>query len=119
MSPALVAVASALVLSLAGNAVLGWAWLGTRDALVQAVSDRDLARSSASACSDATDDLRKLADRRAAVAKKAQAIARSQAAAHEQLAQTILSTPAALTGDDCGSARVRVDRWLIERGVAR
>lgn len=119
MNPVLVAVASALVFSLAGNAALGWVWLGTRDALVQAVSDRDLARSSASACSDATDDLRKLADRRAAAAKKAQASARRQAAAHEQLAQTILSTPAALAGDDCGSARVRVDRWLVERGGVR
>src|SRR5437868_8889144 len=69
----------------------------------------------ASVCSDATDDLRDLADQRAVIARKAQANAREQAAAREQLAQMILSTPAVLVGDDCGSARVRVDRWRVER----
>lgn len=119
MSPALAALAGAIALSVAANAALGWAWIGTRHELAKAVSERDATRALASACSDATDDLRNLADERAATARKAQASARGAAAAREELAHTILSTPAALAGDDCGSARVRVDRWLIERGEAQ
>ncbi|WP_177225418.1 hypothetical protein [Variovorax sp. OK605] len=69
----------------------------------------------ASACSDATDDLRELADRRAVEAKKAQAIARDAANGRQQTAHTILSTPAAVPGDACASAQVRVDAWLWGR----
>lgn len=109
------AIAVALSLSVAANAVLGWAWLDAREELVVAARDRDTARGDASACSDATDDLRDLADKRGKEAKVAQAAARRTALAHEQLALQILGTPAAVPGDDCGSARVRADAWLRER----
>ena len=64
--------ALALLASLAANGLLGWAYLGQRDDATQARADlgameqqRDGARADARACSDATDDLRTLADQRA------------------------------------------------------
>ena len=105
----------ALGLSVAGNAALGWAWVGAREKGATTVVERDNARSAASACSDATEDLRDLADKRAAEAKKAQAAARTAATGRQQTAQTIMSTPAAVPGDACASAQVRVDGWLKGR----
>ena len=105
----------ALGLSVAGNAALGWAWVGAREKAATTVAERDNARSAASACSDATEDLRDLADKRAAEAKKAQAAARSAATGRQQAANTILSTAAAVPGDACASAQVRVDAWLRGR----
>jgi hypothetical protein len=116
-TPLLWALAVLLALSMSGNAALGWAWLDARDALAVSTTERDNARGAASACSDATDDLRDQADRRAAEARTAQAKARAVAARHEQLAQAILATPAAVPGDDCGSTRVRIDAWLQGRAA--
>lgn len=104
-----------LALSVVGNAALGWAWLGARDQVAATTTQRDNARAAASACSDATEALRELADKRGAEAKRAQAAARQAASQREGRAQQILSTPSALPGDDCGSARVRVDGWLKGR----
>jgi hypothetical protein len=106
-----------LALSVAGNAALGWAWLGARDQVATTVTERDNARAAASACSDATEALRDLADKRGAEAARAQAEARKAASHREGRAQQILSTPAAVPGDDCGSARVRVDGWLKGRAA--
>lgn len=107
--------ACALALSVAGNAAIGWAWRAARDQVVATTAERDNARAAASACSDATEALRELADKRAAEAKRVQAAARLAAGAHEGRAQQILSTPAAVPGNDCGSARVRVHGWLKGR----
>lgn len=104
-----------LGLSVAGNAVLGWAWIGAREKAATTTLQRDDARAMTSACSDATDDLRELADIRGATAKKAQAVARDAALVRQRAAQTILSTPAAVPGDACASAQVRVDAWLRGR----
>lgn len=106
-----------LALSIAGNAALGWAWLGARDRAAVAITERDDARAAATACSDATEALRDLADKRGEEAKRAQAAARQAAGQRESRAQQILSTPAAVPGDDCGSARVRVDGWLKGRAA--
>jgi len=105
----------ALGLSVAGNATLGWAWIEAREKAVTSTLQRDDARAAASACSDATEDLRDLADKRAVEAAKAQAAARSAATVRQQTANTILSTPAAVPGDACASAQVRVDAWLKGR----
>lgn len=107
----------ALGISVAGNAALGWAWVGARERAATSILQRDDARAAASACSDATEDLRDLADKRAAEAKRAQALARIAATEHQQAANTILSTPPAVPGDACASAQVRIDGWL--RGRAR
>lgn len=105
----------ALGISVAGNAALGWAWVGAREKAATSVLQRDDARAAASACSDATENLRDLANKRAAEAEKAQALARSLALGHEARAQTILATPAAVPGDACASAQARIDGWLKGR----
>ena len=114
--------AIALLASLATNGAMGWAYLGQRDDAAQARADlgaveqqRDGARADASACSDATDDLRTLADQRAIEAQAARAEAAAQARTHQQKADAILATPPAVPGDDCKSAQMRVDNWLKGR----
>lgn len=111
-----------LALSLALNAALGWAYLGQRDKTTEAQSavtameqQRDGARAAASACSDAVEDIRTMADKRATEAKAARAAAAVQTRSHNEKADTILSTPAAAPGDDCRSAQVRVSDWLKGR----
>lgn len=101
--------------SIALNVVLGGLWLHARDVATTTTVQRDTARADASACSDATEDLRMQADKRAAAAKPVRAIAREQAATREARADALLSTPAAVPGDDYASARARVDAWLKGR----
>lgn len=115
MNPLIVGLALALALSMGGTAAIGWAWLGTRDELATATVERDNARGLASACNDATEALREQADQRAAAAKPRQAAARATAATHGNRALEILTTPAAVPGDDYASARRRVDGWLQRR----
>lgn len=109
-------------LSIALNAALGWAYLGQRDKTAKAEAgviameqQRDGAREAASTCSDAVEDLRTVADQRAAEAKAARAEAAARAKGHNQKADSILSTPPAVPGDDCRSAQVRVADWLKGR----
>lgn len=115
MTAAMQALALALVLSVAGNAGLGWAWLRARDAVTRTTGERDSARADASACSDGVADLRELADERGRRAKAAQATAAERRRQQEALAQLILSTPAAVPGDVCASAQARVDSWMRGR----
>lgn len=102
----------ALAASLAANAGLSWLWLDARDERAVAQEQRDQARHAASECSDATEALRELADKRAVEAKAAISKAKAQADAAARRADRLLSTPATRPGDDCGSARDRVDAWL-------
>lgn len=109
-------------LSVLLNAGLGWAYLGQRDKTTKARADvtameqqRDGAREAASVCSDAVDDLRTLADQRASEAKAARAEAAAKAKSHNQKADTILTTPPAVPGDDCRSAQLRIGDWLKGR----
>ena len=111
-----------ILLSLAANAVLGWAYLGQRDdtteartALRDMEGQRDGARQAASECSDSVGDLRELADKRAREAAPARAAAANIAKTHNQRADTILATPATVPGDLCASAQARVDDWLKGR----
>lgn len=108
----------ALLASLAGNLALGNAWLSARDRASQAAGQRDDARADASACSDATEALRELADKRAAQAKVALAKAQAQAKPHQVRADEILATPASVPGDDCRSAIERGRAWLKSRAIA-
>lgn len=118
MNPILIA----LTISLAANAVLGWAYLGQRDDTATAQADlrgmegqRDGARQAASACSDSLDDLRELADKRARDAAAARAAAATKAQNHNQRADAILAAPPKVPGDACASAQARVDDWLKGR----
>lgn len=58
-----------LGLSVAGNAAFGWAWIDAREKAVTSTLQRDDAHAAATACSDATEDLREMADKRGAEAK--------------------------------------------------
>lgn len=114
----------ALIASAALNLFAGWAYLGQRDTIAtlrteaKAVQDQlDGARSDARACSDAVDDLRTLADLRAQEASAARAAAQLRGKQHQRKADAILSAPPAVPGDDCASARVRVDQWIKGRAA--
>ena len=114
----------ALVVSLACNGLLGWLYLGQRDDTVaaianvgQATEQRDGARAAASACSDALDDLRTLADQRGREATAARTAAAGRAEQHNQRADQILSTPPAVPGTACASAQARIDGWLKTRAT--
>lgn len=110
------------VLAVVGNAGQAWLYLELRDDLVLAKAatdtreqELDTARQAASACSDAVDDLRTLADQRASEAATARATAAAQARMAAQRADAILAAPAAVPGNDCASAKVRIDSWLQGR----
>lgn len=109
-------------LLVAGNVLLGRAYLGQRDATTTAraatttaIGERDGARALAGACSDATEDLRELADKRKTEADDARKAAAVQARPHEQRADAILAAPPAVPGEACASAQRRVDGWLKGR----
>lgn len=105
----------------AGNLLLGWAWLSARDdaataaaELVSMQQQRDGARQSAQACSDATEALSTVAAQRAAEAAPARAVAAGQAAALNARADYTLSRqPAA--GDSCAALQVLGADWLKGR----
>ncbi|AVQ84303.1 hypothetical protein [Variovorax sp. PMC12] len=120
MNPVLIA----LVVSLACNGLLGWLYLGQRDDTVAAVANagqateqRDGARAAASACSDALDDLRTLADQRGREASAARTAAAGRSDQHKQRADQILSAPPAVPGNVCASAQARIDGWLKARAT--
>lgn len=106
-----------LALSVAGNAALTFTYLGVRDERTAATGERDQARSAASMCSDAVEDLRELADKRQAENKRAVAAAYARGQVHARKAQEILGTLPSRPGDDCGSAGDRFNRWISERST--
>lgn len=112
----------ALAVLAAGNLLLGWAWLSVRDdaataraGLVSMQQQRDGARQAAQACSDATEDLGKLAAQRAAEAAPARAAAAGQAAALNARADYTLATAPAVPGDSCASLQALGADWLKGR----
>lgn len=113
MNPIII-LAVTMVISLAGNAALGYLYLDQRDSTVMAEGQRDQARGAADTCSKSVDELvEKSADRakKAIVARKAAA---ASAATHDARSDEILSTPATST-DDCQAAQDRSTAWLKGR----
>ncbi len=111
-----------LAVLVAGNVLMGWAWLGSRDDATTARAELEAkgqelagARGAAQACSSKVDELRTLADRRAREAETARRAAAGRAADHSRKADAILATPPAVPGDACASAQHRVDTWLQGR----
>lgn len=104
-----------LAVSIALNALMFWATTDAMESTAKAIAERDRARADATACSDATEELRDLADKRKAEADKARDAAKRAAASHEQRADAILSRPASVPGDDCKSAADRAEAWLTGR----
>jgi hypothetical protein len=105
-----------LAISLAANALLGYAYLGKRDTAVVATERTEQATGAAQACSKGVDSLQKQASKRHADSAPRIEQAKQDADAGNQQADTILSTPAAVPGDDCRSAQARVATWWNERG---
>ncbi len=112
-----------LLVSLAANGLLGWAYLGQRDNATEAraavsAKGQELAgvRGAAEACSSSVDELRTLASKRAETAAPARRAAADRAADHYRKADAILAKPPAVPGGACASAQHRVDNWLLERG---
>jgi hypothetical protein len=106
----------ALAISVACNGAVGWLWLHARDERAVAETQRDEARGAATACSDATEALRTLADKQAADGKAAVAEAKATAGKAAQRADHILSRAPSQPGNDCASAQDRVTDWLKTRG---
>ena len=106
----------ALALSMAGNAALGWAWQGARDAKQAAVRERDDAQAAAQACTAAVNGLSRLAIEREASAKTAREAARAEGAKLARRADRTLSKAPAVPGDMCKSMQALGDEWLRERG---
>ncbi len=104
----------ALAISMAANALTGWAYIGAREEIAAGKVLLEDARGAASACSDATDALRDLADQRAKEAKTARTAADLAAKDRDQRADDILST-AASDPDDCKAAQQRATTWLKGR----
>ncbi len=118
MSPSQIltsALAALLAASVLVNIGLGRAWLAARDDAATAIGQRDTARADASACSDATDDLRDLADRRKAEAASARVAAASAASALNRLADATLASAPTVPGDMCASMQALGDQWLQGR----
>lgn len=121
---AVLALAIALVASLAGNGLLAWAYLGQRDAAsmareqtTAAHSERDEARVLAHACSDTVDDLRELAERRKREAEGVRRQMEAKARNHDSRADAVLAAAPTVPGDSCASAQVLVQDWLKARAA--
>jgi len=100
-----------LAISVAGNAFLGKAYLGQRDTAIVATTETKQADGVAKACTEGVKTLGvQAAKRHAEGAPKVEAAAQ-QAEEAEKQAIEILTTPAAVHGDDCKSAQATVDAW--------
>lgn len=115
MLPAMNPLIVALAISVAANGVLCWAYLGQRDDTTAAQGQRDQARADASACSDATEDLRELAGKRSEAAAPARAAAASTAQGLQQRADYTLGLQPKVPGDMCASMQALGDEWLKGR----
>lgn len=117
-----IGLAVALGVSVLANAGAGYVYLQQRDALVAAAKDLEhaqgdtsTARAAAAACSEAVGHLSTSAAVMAAQLEPLRRAAAQRAQQHTTRAQQILSTPAAVPGDDCGSAQKRVADILQRR----
>ena len=104
----------ALAVSVAGNAGLGYLYLGQRDSTVTTEVTMNQAKGAAETCSKSVDDLKIKSDDRLKAATVARKSAAASAAAGDARADEILSTPATST-DDCKAAQDRTSAWLKGR----
>lgn len=111
-----------LLVSLAGNCLLGWAYLRQRDAttaerasLVSAEQQRDGARSAAQACSDGIESLERAAGQRQVQAGPERAAAAAKSQALNQRSDYTLSTAPSAPGNACASLQILGSTWLKGR----
>lgn len=112
-------VALLLALSVAGNVVLTKVWLGADRRATAVTEQRDTARAAATTCSDATEALRELADKRAEAGKAATAAAEARARTAEQRANAErtrpVAPPEAAPAQACETAQAQNAEWLASR----
>jgi len=104
-----------LALSLLAN---WWLWKsldGAQHALTAAETKLTAANAETQRCNDSIAGLEEAARKRGAAQEKARAAAAERRRQAEAEAHRIMGTPAAIPGDDCGSAKKRVDDWLRSR----
>lgn len=104
-----------LAISLAANAVLGYAYLGQRDTATVAKVEQRQAVGVALSCSEGTESLDRKAKQRHQDAAPNIAAAQQQAQQHNREADRIMATPPAVPGDACASAQAELDSWWAER----
>lgn len=104
-----------LAISLAANALLGYAYLGQRDTATVAKVEQRQAVGVALNCSEGTDSLDRQAKKRHQDAAPKIAAAQQQAQQHNREADRILATPPAVPGDACASAQAELDTWWETR----
>lgn len=104
-----------LGLSALTNIGLTKAYLEARDGKTQAIADRDSARGAATACSDATEALAELSNKRHKEGEAARLTAEKKAKDLELAAQRILTSPQKVPGNVCASAQAEVDEELAGR----
>lgn len=110
------ALALLLALSTTANAWLGNEYISARqEAALQAERTRQ-ATDAAMQCSSSIGELEDRARAAAARALPVLAAAQAKALSLEQRAQATLAAPATVPGDDCRSARDRLEAWLASRG---
>lgn len=122
MSKLPVGLGIAFGLSLLANVGAGYVYLQQRDALVivgnnltHAAGDTATARAAADVCSASVEALAVSAAVIASQLEAARDAAAGQAGQHNKRADKILSTPAAVPGDACASAKKRVADVLASR----
>lgn len=108
-----------LAVSAVGNAVLTKVWIGADRRATAVTEQRDQARTAATACSDATEDLRTLADKRASAAKIETAKANARARTAEERANrersAPVTAPTAPVAEACDLAQRQNSEWLKGR----
>lgn len=104
-----------LAISLAANALLGYAYLGQRDTATVAKVEQRQATGVALECSKGTEKLETAAAQRKTAAAPKIAAAQQQAQQHNRKADQIMATPPAVPGNACASAQAELDSWWETR----
>lgn len=104
-----------LAASVAGNGILGKAWLGAREDAARASEAATQQMDAAQLCSDGVASLQTAAEERAKAAEADRAAALQLANDAQRRAQQLLARKPTVPGDNCASARVQIDDWLSTR----
>lgn len=104
-----------LAVSLAGNALVGKAYLEQRDRAGLAERARDTAASAAGACSRGVVQMREAGQQQAKAAEADIAAARAEGVKAGERAAGERHRPQAVPGNACASAQVETDDWLKRR----
>lgn len=119
MNPIMTVLGVLLAVSVAGNALVGNAYLEQRDRANLAERARDTAASAAGACSRGVVQMREAGQRQKQDADAQIAAARAAGKEAGQRAAWERFRQQAVPGDACASAQVETDDWLKRRQGGR